>query len=162
MKFLDVTRLFGHFQLFLWWYFLLPSICMSLSFLRFCFSPTKNFLSSSLWKLFYKLFYGYCSLAWPENDFFEMSIFNLRIWLIFKETHWRDLHHFHSVLIDFITTSEKKDIRWLFRFRNPKPKTTNHLPGQHTVQANIQYNQTFKRFKLFERLSFYSMIIQEN
>ena len=94
--------------------------------------------------------------------FLKWVFFNLRIWLIFKETHWRDLHHFHSVLIDFITTSEKKDIRWLFRFRNPKPKTTNHLPGQHTVQANIQYNQTFKRFKLFERLSFYSMILQRS
>ena len=92
--------------------------------------------------------------------FLKWVFFNLRIWLIFKETHWRDLHHFHSVLIDFITTSEKKDIRWLFRFRNPKPKTTNHLPGQHTVQANIQYDQTFKRFKLFEKLSFYCMLVQ--
>ena len=121
------------------------------------FLANQKFIVLNFMKFFYKLFMVIVHWLDLKMIFLKWVFFNLRIWLIFKETHWRDLHHFHSVLIDFMTTSKKKDIRWLFRFRNPKPKTTYHLPGQHTVQAKIQYDQTlydqtFKRFKYFEKL----------
>ena len=80
--------------------------------------------------------------------FLKWVFFNLRIWLIFKETHWRDLHHFHSVLIDFITTSEKKTLDGSLDLEIQNPKL------QTTYQANIQYRPTFSIIKLLKGPNF--------
>ena len=80
--------------------------------------------------------------------FLKWVFFNLRIWLIFKETHWRDLHHFHSVLIDFITTSEKKTLDGSLDLEIQNPKL------QTTYQANIQYRPTFSIIKLLKGSNF--------
>lgn len=80
--------------------------------------------------------------------FLKWVFFNLRIWLIFKETHWRDLHHFHSVLIDFMTTSEKKTLDGSLDLEIQNPKL------QTTYQANIQYRPIFSMIKLLKGSNF--------
>ena len=134
-------------SIFLWWYFLLPSICMSLSFLRF-FSRQPKIYCLEFYEIFYKLFMVIVHWLDLKMIFLKWVFFNLRIWLIFKETHWRDLHHFHSVLIDFMTTSEKKTLDGSLDLEIQNPKL------QTTYQANIQYRPIFSMIKLLKGSNF--------
>ena len=113
------------------------------------FLANQKFIVLNFMKFFYKLFMVIVHWLDLKMIFLKWVFFNLRIWLIFKETHWRDLHHFHSVLIDFMTTSEKKTLDGSLDLEIQNPKL------QTTYQANIQYRPKFSMIKLWKGSNFW-------
>ena len=146
--------IFGYNQI-IWLFSIVPVMVLSVAeylyvviIFTFFFLANQKFVVLNFMKFFYKLFMVIVHWLDLKMIFLKWVFFNLRIWLIFKETHWRDLHHFHSVLIDFITTSEKKTLDGSLDLEIQNPKL------QTTYQANIQYRPKFSMIKLLKGSNF--------